>query len=159
MKKIFFLIFIIIFATVSVEAQQNRKKQQKEGLRKIEELEKIRLIENLNLSEENAIRFFSRRNDHQDKIREMNNQIQDLLLEMKSEIDDGKTSNLKKLTDDYLKMNSAIQKERENFILSLSDILTQEQVAKFLIFQKKFRDEIQELLLKNRKKERRQFQE
>lgn len=159
MKKIFFLIFIIIFASVSVEAQQNRKKQQREGLRKIEELEKIRLIENLNLSEENAIRFFSRRNDHQDKIREMNNQIQDLLQEMKSEIDDDKTSNLKKLTDDYLKMNSAIQKERENFILSLSDILTQEQVAKFLIFQKKFRDEIQELLLKNRIKERRQFQE
>ncbi len=62
------------------------------------------------------------------------------------------STDYKKLIDQYLNLESKIVQNRAEFINSLSDILTNQQICKLLIFEKKFREEIREVLFKERAK-------
>ena len=59
------------------------------------------------------------------------------------------------MIDKYLSYDNEIEKEREAFIHSLSDILSVTQIAKLVVFEKKFRDEIRDILFKTRMERRR----
>ena len=62
---------------------------------------------------------------------------------------------LNSMIDKYLSYDNEIEKEREVFIHSLSDILSVTQIAKLVVFEKKFRDEIRDILFKTRMERRR----
>ena len=46
---------------------------------RLEQLEKIKLIESLDLDEETSIRFFARRNDSKNQIRELEKKAEDII--------------------------------------------------------------------------------
>jgi hypothetical protein len=148
-----FLIVIFLLASICVNAQnrgdqhQKPSKEQREKDRaRIERLEKIKLIEVLNLSEETIMKFFARRNEFFNTLGAkyfdvMKSTSDNLEADMKSG---------KKHTDQYYqqltKKMLALEKEktklRESFYLSLQDILTKEQLAKLLVFARRFNEEI-----------------
>ena len=67
-------------------------------------------------------------------------------------IKEGKTGELNSLIDDYLKNEQEIPKRKSEFIMSLSDILTPEQISKFLVFELRFKEEIRDIILKERRR-------
>ncbi len=119
-------------------------------LEQIEEWEKMKLIKVLDLSEENSIRFFARRNEHQKRVREILNQRDQLAQEIEKEIKDGvKVSDAvyQEQVNRMLELEAKMMKERESFIKSLNDILSPEQIAKLTVFEIRFRREVRERIM------------
>ena len=67
MKKLFTLI-IILAASIIFAQDRPQERDHRHFSKKFEELEKIKLLEILNLDEETAIKFFVRRNQNRKNI-------------------------------------------------------------------------------------------
>ena len=123
-------------------------------LQKIEQWEKIKLIETLNLDEETAVRFFTRKRENQLKVKEILDQRDAALDELENEIKNGSQKDeavYKDQVNKLISLESRITSERENFIKSLGDLLTPMQIAKLIVFESKFRREVRETLMGRRK--------
>lgn len=151
MKKTLLLMCIMIFSISSLNAQMRpRGDSDMKPLEQIEEWEKMKLIKVLDLSEENSIRFFARRNEHQKRVREILNQRDQLAQEIEKEIKDGtKVSDAvyQGQVNRMLEFEAKMMKERESFIKSLNDILSPEQIAKLTVFEIRFRREVRERIM------------
>jgi len=146
-----FIIFLLVIITIQVNGQMHERYGDRPNKR-IEQLHKIKLIETLDMDEETTLKFFSRFNKHRDQMNEIDNTGDDILLQMESKIKEGKTGELNSLIDDYLKNEQEIPKRKSEFIMSLSDILTPEQISKFLVFELRFKEEIRDIILKERRR-------
>lgn len=150
MKKVFLIVCMMILSFSFANAQMRRGDRDMKPLEQIEEWEKMKLIKVLNLNEENSVRFFARRNEHQKRVREILGKRDQLAQEIESEIKDGsKVSDAvyQEQVGKMLEFESMMMKERENFIKSLNDILTPEQVAKMTVFEIQFRKEVRDRLM------------
>jgi len=147
-NKLFITLFAIILSTSISFPQQMREKGMK-NRDKLEQLEKIKLIEALDLDEETSIRFFARRNDSKREIKELEKKTDDIIFELEKSFDaDDKNQGEKQklLILEMLKTRESIELKRNQFVNSLDDILSTEQIAKLIVFEKKFRDEIRNVL-------------
>jgi hypothetical protein len=148
MKKSFIILFVIILLTSISFHQQMREKGMKHR-DKLEQLEKIKLIEALDLDEETSIRFFARRNDSKKEIQELEQKADAIIFELEKSFnsdDKNQDEKQKQLISDMLKTRESIELKRNQFINSVDDILSTEQIAKLIVFEKKFRDEIRNVL-------------
>ncbi len=155
MRYLIVLLFMFFCTSVLVKAQDDNDGRR--PFKKLDKLEQIKLIEALKMNEETSVRFFARQQEHKRKVRDYEHQSREIMNKLKKDLEDKpekSSSELKKLTDEYLKLLVQIQKERMSFINSLSDILTTEQIARLLVFEKTFRDEIRNLLYKERFKDK-----
>lgn len=153
MKNINYTLLIVVIFSSFLLAQKG-KFQDEEAREKFEQLEKIKLIETLQMDEETTLRFFSRRTEHrsqqediQEKIR---SNIDNLDLMMKS----GRavtTEELKSKIKEINNLKLQLEKNKVEFLNSLSDILSYEQIAEMIIFEKRFRNEVRKLLMKERR--------
>ncbi|MCW8802980.1 MAG: hypothetical protein OQK57_01185 [Ignavibacteriaceae bacterium] len=146
------LILLFIFSTAAFS--QKGKWQDEEAREKFEQLEKIKLIETLEMDEETTLRFFSRQLEHrkqQDEIQEeIRAKIDDLDVTFKS----GRVATTEEIKSSINEINTLqlqFDKNRVDFINSLSDILSYEQIAKLIIFEKRFRNELRKLLIRERR--------
>lgn len=153
MNKLSCAVLIILFAVSIVHPQKMRDRMvQKKD--KLEQLEKVKLIEALDLNEDVAIKFFSRRNESRNEIDLLEQKADDLLNEIEKSFNADQKSiegKQKQMISDYLSTRESIDQKRHQFIKSLGDILTTEQICKLIVFEKKFRDEIRSLLLDRRR--------
>jgi len=147
--RIVFLSFFTVLLLQVIIYSQDEKKEDRDPREKIESLEKIKLLETLDLDEETAIKFFARRNDHKEKMRTLMDEqdaqyhkIEDKLSSLTNEND----PELKKMIGNYLSVYQKMDDERKRFFNSLSDILTLKQQAKLAIFERRFRQEIRDIL-------------
>ncbi len=151
MKKIFLPLLIVLLIGSSLIAQDRpRMNKEMKPLQRVEQWERIKLIEVLNMDEETAVRFFTRRRDHQMKVKEILDQRETALNELENEIKNGSQSSdagYKEKVNKLLSLESRITSERENFVKSLGDLLTPVQIAKLIVFEIKFRREVRETLM------------
>lgn len=151
---ILFLILLIIPASYS----QNKMKMHKDRMNKLEQLERLKLIDVLDLDEETTLRFFVRQKELRKRMEEFKKEGEKLLTKMKYLIEnDNKKDKLKNTIEHYLALGEKIGNKKTGFVKSLSDIFTEEQIAKLLIFEMKFREDIRGMLFKMRKKKRGMF--
>ncbi len=152
MKTLLSFLFILSITFLNY-GQADYHRMQRGPMGKIEELEKIKLIETLQMNEETTLRFFARRTEHQNKLRELSQKANEQLDKISDYIKkngDKNSVELKKMINDYLSYGEAIAREKTNFINSLSDILTYEQISKLLVFEKNFRDELRKIIFRGR---------
>jgi len=153
MKVMTFVILASLFFSTILFAQKG--KWQDEELRaKFENLEKIKLIETLQMDEETTLRFFARQSEHktqqeqiQDKIRTNTDNLEDLLQSEKTVT----AEELKSKINEINNLQLQLEKNRVEFINSLSDILSYKQVAQLIIFEKRFRNEVRKMIMRDRK--------
>jgi len=148
MKKLFMIIFSIILLTPIIYSQQMKENKMK-NREKLEQLEKIKLIESLDMDEDTSIRFFARRNESKREIQELEKKTEDIIFELEKSFnteDKNQDEKQKQLISEMLKNRESIELKRNQFINSLGDILSTEQIAKLIVFEKKFRDEIRNVL-------------
>jgi len=148
MKKLFMILFSIILITSIVYPQQMKEGKMK-NREKLEQLEKIKLIESLDMDEDTSIRFFARRNESKREIQELEKKTEDIIFELEKSFnteDKNQDEKQKQLISEMLKNRESIELKRNQFINSLGDILSTEQIAKLIVFEKKFRDEIRNVL-------------
>ena len=125
---------------------------------KIFQLEKIKLIETLKMDEETTLRFFARRSETETAIDSLRKNLDNLLDKIDQKISgDSKTNDeeLKTLIKKVSEIRLKIDQKRIDFVNSLSDILSTKQIAKFVVFEKKFRDDLAKSLMKDRMRKKR----
>lgn len=150
MNKIFYLILLTLLI-LPAQAQERREHRKMDS--KIEQLEKVKLIEALDLTEDQSVRFFARRNEHRREIEKLEERSDELLRIMENMLDERGEKNLaeqKKLLNEFLDIRIQIENKRKQFILSLNDILTFDQISRLVVFEKKFREEIRKILMKRK---------
>ena len=149
MKKVIFVVVIILFATTLFYPQKMRDKlMQNKG--KLEQLEKVKLIESLDLSEDVAVRFFARRNDSRNEIESLEANLDKILVEIEKTFNSKEKNSetkQKQLVTEFYKTKEIVDQKRVQFIKSLDDILTTKQICKLVVFEKRFREEIRNVLL------------
>ena len=153
MKVLVSIISITLLFSSCLFAQKG-KWEDDELRAKFEELEKIKLIEVLQMDEETTLRFFARQSEHkkqqdeiQDKIRTNTDNIEALLKSEKTVSNE----ELKSKIDEINKLQLQLEKNRIEFINSLPDILSYEQIAQLIIFEKRFRNEVRKMIMKDRR--------
>jgi len=142
------VLFVLFFLT-SISFPQQMKERGMKNRDRLEQLEKIKLIESLDLDEETSIRFFARRNDSKNQIRELEKKAEDIISELERSYktdDTNQVEKQKQLISEILKTRESIETKRNEFIKSLDDILSTDQIAKLIVFEKNFRDEIRNIL-------------
>jgi len=107
------------------------------------QMEKLKLIEILNMDEETSIRFFARRNKNTEEIRKLVEQRDKLLQKLADNLTND-ADHYKSLTDKILQLEKAIFDKRAAFVNSLNDILNEEQIAKLIVFENRFKKELRE---------------
>ncbi|MGA8264051.1 MAG: hypothetical protein WB779_06395 [Ignavibacteriaceae bacterium] len=153
MKTLFTLLIIISIVSPSF-AQDKGPDSDRRGMGKIEELEKIKLIDVLQMNEETTLKFFARRNEYQRKVKDLISSADTQLGKISDYVKnngDKNSAEMKKMIAGYLSYGEAIAKEKTNFINSLNDILSYEQISKLLVFEKHFREELRKILFRSRK--------
>ena len=151
-----FLIFTVslmmVFSIQSLSQMHDRPPQHMRD--KVNQLEKIKLIEVLEMDEETTLRFFSRRNEHQVKIDELAKRTDEIITQMEVIFKAGRVyteAELKSLIVEANTIHSEIVQTKSDFINSLDDILTTDQIAKLIIFERRFKDELKRAMFKGRK--------
>ncbi len=121
--------------------------------KKLEQLEKVKLIEYMNLDEATMVKLFTRRNDHRKLMDDRGDMAEDLIDKMEKLIDDNKNGSknaeISAAIAEYNAFMEETQKLQRGFITSLADILPPESLAKYIVFERNFRKELRELLRKD----------
>ncbi|HET55305.1 MAG TPA: hypothetical protein ENN33_08820 [Ignavibacteria bacterium] len=147
------LLVMIILLTVNMNLAQPYQKHDKNPRERMEQLEKLKLLEALDLNEEEAIRFIARRNEFRDEHKELIQKRDEIILNIELAIGKNKAENevdYQKKIEEFLTIEEKLIHHRAKFLNSLEDILTQEQIAKLIVFELKFKQEIRDLIIKRR---------
>jgi len=115
---------------------------------KIEQLEKIKIIEELNMDEETTLKFFSRRNEHREGQRELIEYRDQLFKTLSENFDSGEDINYKEKTGEIFRIEKEMIAQKENFFNSLKDILTEKELIQLIIFEFNFRNEVRQQFMK-----------
>jgi hypothetical protein len=150
-----------MFANAFVFSQQNKeRKEMRENQNrwdKIEELKKFKMLDVLNLSEDESFKFYSRYNTFRSQTREIEKERKKLLDEMEAIMSDKKNeSELLKKLDELEKIDQRFSENRKNFFYDIKNILPLEKVVKYILFERSFQRELQNIL---RDVQRRQFRD
>lgn len=151
MKTVLFIIgTLLLFTSTVAQMHDGPRHHMRE---KLEQLEKIKLIETLNMDEETTLRFFSRRNKLRMKVNEIKEKGEYNFKQLDSMLKAGKSytdEELRSLIDETKSIPLQIEKTRLEFISSLNDILTLEQIASFILFERKFKEKLRNVLVRDR---------
>jgi len=119
--------------------------QDKPSFERIQQLMKIRMVETLDLKEEESVRFITRFNDFEKRRRELMKLKGDALDRIEKLVkESGDEREVEKAFPDALAIDARIMEERTKFFNGLSDILTITQKAKLLLFERKFERELRD---------------
>ena len=147
--NIIHVLFIVLIPFVIVNSQGKRRTHDPVALEKIEQLENARLIKMLDLSEEQSIRFFARRKEHNQKIRELLGQRHELMNSSEALLNVLEKENQKMFKDkidEALGIESEIVKAKSKYYKSLSNLISPKQILQIMIFEERFRREVREKL-------------
>jgi hypothetical protein len=105
-----------------------------------------KLTEYLDLTEEQGAKFFPRINEHRDRVKQLRKEQEKLSTEFMEQVEAGKVR--KKDTEAYLDQKSKLQRaymdEHYKQIRGSSDLLSDEQYARYAAFEDHFRKQIKE---------------
>jgi len=143
------LLFLALAVAVLIQplTAQPFQPDDRKPFERIEHFKKVRLIEILDMKEEQSVRFFARLNEHENTRRDITKEKMDVLDKI-----DRLTRNhadpkeFEKLFPDVSSLNAQLLQEDEKFFNNLSDILSAEQRGKFLLFERHFERELREAM-------------
>lgn len=152
MKSLYFLMALLLSISIVSFPQQDNKKMMKQRS-KLHQLEKIKLIEELNLDEDTSVKFFARRNEMQMEVESLENKADDILKKLETNLesnDKDAEATQKQLINELMNIKEKSETVKRQFIYSLKDILTTEKIARYIVFEQKFREEIRRIILDKR---------
>lgn len=152
--RVIYLFLIIIVVTVTAIIPQKKFGRDKEMRERMAQLEKIKLIEVLEMDEETTLRFFSRRTEFQKQHEEMKMTIESKIDLLEATLKSAKMvtdAELEAMINEILELHLAFEKMRIEFIKSLNDILSSDKIARYVVFEKRFKDELRRLILHDKK--------
>jgi len=113
------------------------------GPERLEKYKKMRLIEVLDLKEEEAVRFMAKYNTHENTVRDLMKERMDLVDQLEKALKEkGGDKDFQKLFGQFDENEQKMFNERKRFHNEIRSSLTAEQAAKFLVFDRNFNREL-----------------
>ena len=114
---------------------------------RIEHFKKVRLIEMLDMKEEQSVRFFARLNEHDNAKRDLMKEKMDILDKIERLVrNHAEEKEFERLFPEVTVLNEKLSQEDQKFFNSLSDVLSAEQRGKYLLFERQFERELREAM-------------
>jgi Spy/CpxP family protein refolding chaperone len=153
-------LFLFFVGTAAAQPPQAQRRGQpwapEDRMRRVEQFRKVRLMEELKLKDEESIRFFSRYDKFGDELRglerERNRIIDDLDSLLK---EDEKGEAYQKDLDQLIALGQKVDNARMRFYNEIRGILTPQQVAKVIVFERDFGRELRDIIQDVRRERRR----
>lgn len=154
MKK-HILTFAMLLTTLHLHAQPGPP-MDGPGRERIERFRKMRMIEMLDLKEDQSVRFIARFNEFENARRELSKQRDEVLDKIERLVrNNADEKEIEKTILEVETVTRKIGEERLKFFNSLSDLLSVQQRAKLLLFERRFETELRDAV-RQRMKDRRQ---
>jgi Spy/CpxP family protein refolding chaperone len=136
----------MLLLTLSMSfAQGQRMGAGRPSLERVERFKKMRLVEMLDLKEDQSVRFFARFNEFENARKDLNRQKDESLDKIERLIrNNADAKEYDKLFAEVESFNRKIGEEKLKFFNGLSDLLSVEQRAKLLLFERRFDSELRE---------------
>ncbi len=146
MIKISLLVVIVLSFTFSVNAQPPERMGER-----MQALKKIKLLEILDLKEEESDKFLIKYNALEKNIKEKQYQLRDVSDDLEDALrDNGDDKELAELSSKVIKAHKDFQDAVSKRFTEIKEVLNDKQFAQYLVFEKKFLDKVKEIL-KDRK--------
>jgi hypothetical protein len=156
MRHAIWLTIALILGAVAGQAQDTPPPPGRHGgnpSERIEQWKKVRLIEILEMKEDQSVRFFARLNEHEARRRELMKAKGDALDRLDRLVRNrASAAELEKGIPDVFVADEKIREEQKRFLLGLTDVLTTEQRAKLLLFERQFEKELREAMREAQRK-------
>jgi hypothetical protein len=146
--------------TVTAQAQPFGPPPGSHNMERIERLKKVRLVEMLDLKEEQSVRFFARLNEHENAMRALAQEKMDLLDRVERLVrNEADAKEFEAMFPQLTAVDEKTGTERKKFFDGLADLLSTEQRGKFLLFERQFERELREAMREVRQKRYRSGEE
>lgn len=119
---------------------------------KIEQLEKIKLLEELKMDETTMLKFFSRRAEHRKNLKVILGKRDSLFRRLKKGLRSEDEIDYSNEIQEISQIERLILKEKESFTNTLHNILTDKQIVELMVFEFYFRNEIRHQFMKKHMK-------
>lgn len=143
-QKVYNLILTIVLITISWNAALISQVKSDNFRDKIEKIKIEKLINKLELDDNKAENFTSMYKDFSMLIKDLNKKRFTAYKLMVENLESG--SGLDTLVEQVIGYETQINGEREKFTEDLKTILTPKQIAKMIVFERKFNNELKKLL-------------
>lgn len=140
----------------------------RERVDRVERLKQMRLIEELNLGEDEAVRFMAKRKEHEDRMRALtddrNAMLENLSRALGSD-EGGKPgvksggSSIENTVADVLDQDRKMFDERRRYQEEMRKMLPMEKFAKMLVFEREFQMQVRDAMGRSMKKRSSKFDE
>lgn len=149
MKPLITALFVMLLAAVPAMAQPpfGGEGQGDKPIERLERLRNLRMVEMLDLKEDESIRFFARLKDHDQARHELRKQRNDVLDKIERLVrNHAADGEYEEPFAQVATLDQKISEENRNFYAGLKDILTTEQRAKLLLFERRFESELRDAI-------------
>jgi hypothetical protein len=141
-----FALFLLFICAAGSSIQAQDVPPEGEGRKRIEDYRRIKLIEELDLKEDQAIRFFAREKEFRDDERAMMEQRQTVLARLRSLVKDGNDAEMQKEMQALIQIAKDMVQKRMDYFAGLKDLLSTKQMARLMIFEDNFAKELRRVL-------------
>jgi hypothetical protein len=117
------------------------------GGQRVEQFKKLRMIEALKLDEDASVRFFAKYNKHEDILRDINKQRNDLLDKLHDLRESkGADAQMEKVIAELSSLDGKQAEERARFLEDIKTVLSTGQIADLFLFERDFARNIRQLM-------------
>jgi hypothetical protein len=144
--------FLLAFAGVamaftSVAAQDAQPPVQGRAAARVEQYKKIRMMEVLGMDEQTSIRFFLRYDKNLEVMKGLRQkQVQALTRVQSLRKDKAPDNDYAKVISDLRSLEEQINRTKSKYIDDLKEVLTNQQLAEYLVFELRFQQNLRDLI-------------
>lgn len=146
--KYFLLILAVTLGAAFDATAQNEQGAEKKGRERIEQLRRVKLIEALELNEEQAVRLSVREKEYREELRALKKRRDNLVSDLRALIEDkADEGSVRKQLAAINEVNLQLVQKKHTYLLSLEDMLSMEKIGKIILFEERFWKEVRRLLM------------
>jgi hypothetical protein len=163
MHCLYIFLFLLFFVgTVSAQPPQGQRRGRpwapEDRMRRVEQFKKVRLMEELKLNDEVSIRFFSRYDKFEEEVRGLERERNRIIDHLDSLLKQGeKAEAYRKDFDELVSLGQKVANARMRFYNDIRGILTPQEVAKVIVFERDFGRELRDIIQDVRRERRRGY--
>ncbi len=142
------LLALLLLTAGGLTAQQQRMRNPRQNkIDRVERLKQMKLMEDLQLGEEESVRFMAKRKVHEEQMRDMEEErsriLDELAISLEDKAGDDKISGT---CDRVLETDRKMFEERKRYQDEMRKLLSPVKYAKLLIFERNFQSQVRDAM-------------
>ncbi len=147
MKLLISLFCLLVISNGPAFSQPPESDQGGRPIERLERLRNLRMVEMLDLKEDQSVRFFARLKEHDQTRHELRGERNEVLDRIERLVrNHAPDQEYEQPFAEIAAIDQKLAQEGQNFITGLKDILTVEQRAKLMLFERRFEGELREAI-------------